>query len=257
MKTYCLVIIMSIFSWNTAVGEIKNGYGTDIRKAEESMRYLTSLLRDNSNLHKYKREIKESLKAVADHIAYYRLTEQLLEQFRAIAPDLYDEINSIKDKKGRTVDVHIKFVPLYSTELNSWGSTYIGQSDSDHDAYVSEYGENTVSVKIWTVKRALLVLSHELGHVKYQVPHLASYLEFLREEYTDLTGEFDRIGHLADDPSGINARHYEKRFRSNFSRYIKRTNDNLETPLAILKKTMRTMKKDIVDGNSVAGLHPR
>lgn len=60
---------------------------------------LTSLLREG-NLPEYKnRKLKESLKVVIDHIAYYRLTNRLLEQFRITAPDLYDEINFIKDKR--------------------------------------------------------------------------------------------------------------------------------------------------------------
>jgi hypothetical protein len=257
MKTYCLVIIVSIFSWNSVVGEVKNGYGTDIQIAEESMYHLTSLLRED-NLPKYKeRKIKERLKAVADHIAYYRLTEQLLDLFRIIAPDLYDETNSIRDKKGRPVDVHIKFVPLDATKLKSWGITCIGQSATDHDAYVSEYGENTVSVKIWTVSNALLVLSHELGHVKYQVPNLASYLEFHRENYLAVTTELDRIGHQADDPSGMMASDYEKRYRESFSSYLKNNDRKFETPLATLENIMRAMGKERVDGNSVAGLDPR
>ena len=216
MKTYCLVIAMSIFSWNAVVGEVKNGYGTDIQVAEESMHHLAALLRQG-NLPQYKeRKIKESLKLVMDHIIYYRLTERLLEQFRIISPDLYDEINSIKDKKGRPVDVLVKFVPLDATRLKSWGTTCIGQAANDHDTYVSEYGVNTVSVKIWTVSKALLVLSHELGHVKYQVPNLASYLQFHRENYVAITTESDRIGHRGDDPSGMAASEYEKRYRENF-----------------------------------------
>ena len=257
MKTYCLVLIMSIFSWNFVVGEVKNGYGADIQIAEESMRHLTSLLREG-NLPQYKeRKIKESLKVVMDHIAYYRLTEQLLEQFRIISPDLYDEINSIKDKKGRPVDVVVKFVPLDATKLKSWGTTCIGQSATDHDAYVSEYGGNTVSVKIWTVSKALLVLSHELGHVKYQVPNLASYLEFHRANYLAVTTESDRIGHLADDPSGMAASEYEKRYRENFLSYLKETDAKFETPLAILENIMRAMDRESANGNSVASLDPK
>ena len=203
------------------------------------------------------RKIKESLKVAMDHIAYYRLTERLLEQFRTVAPDLYDEINSIKDKKGRPVDVLIKFVPLDATRLKAWGTTGIDQSDSDKDTYVSEYGVNTVSVKIWTVNKALLVLSHELGHVKYQVPNLASYLQFHRENYVAITTESDRIGHRGNDPSGMAASEYEKRYRENFSSYLKETHANFETPLAILENIMRAMGKEKADSNSVASLDPK
>ena len=41
-----------------------------------------------------------------------------------------------------------------------------------------------VSVKIWAVNKALFVLAHELGHVKYQVPHLASYINEYKKYYS-------------------------------------------------------------------------
>jgi len=64
MKTYCLVLIMSIFFWISLVGEFKNGYGADIQIAEESMHHLARLLCEG-NLPQYKeRKIKESLEVV-------------------------------------------------------------------------------------------------------------------------------------------------------------------------------------------------
>jgi hypothetical protein len=255
MKTYFVGIAMSIFLWNTVFGEIKNGYGTDIRSAEQSMFVLTRLLRENSNMPKYKeRKIKESIRSLTEHITYLRLTDQLLSQFKVIAPELYDEINSIKDKKNRPVDVHIKFVPLDATRLKSWGTTYISQSATDHDAYVSEYGENTVSVKIWTVSKALLVLAHELGHVKYQVPNLRTYLDYHRANYLAVTTESDRIGHEADDPSGAKASEYEKRYRETFSHFLKETKDKFETPLATLEHIIRAISKESADNDSFARL---
>ena len=71
--------------------------------------------------------------------------------------------------------------------------------ENDKDAYVSEYGPFSVSIKVWIVTRALLVLSHEFGHVKYQVPNLASYLEFHRTHYMKLHIYF--IGHSPTIPA--------------------------------------------------------
>ena len=106
--------------------------------------------------------------------------------------DLYNEIDTIKDIKGRAVNVFVKFIPTDATEVKAWGTTYMRQVENDQDGYLSEYGELTVSVKIWIVNNALLVLAHELGHVKYQVPNLANYFEYYRKNYFSIMNELQR-----------------------------------------------------------------
>ncbi len=81
----------------------------------------------------------------------------------------------------------------------------MSQVKNDPDGYLSEYGDHTVSVKIWIVNNALLVLAHELGHVKYQVPHLAHYFEFYKKNYFGIMNDSNHIGHNPSDPSGKSA----------------------------------------------------
>jgi hypothetical protein len=52
------------------------------------------------------------------------------------------------------------------------------------------------------------------------------------------------------------ASQYEKRYRENFSIYLKETDEKIETPLAILEHIMRSMGKERAEGNSVASLYP-
>ncbi len=47
---------------------------------------------------------------------------------------------------------------------------------------------------------SLKLLVHELGHVKYQVPNLASYMNYFKENYKFLTSK-TASGHKYDDPS--------------------------------------------------------
>ena len=167
----CIILFGLIFILHNTVAEIKNGYGNDILQLHESLKNLKAILTEPDRLTLARRRAIESKIAyIENSIFYYKVTESLLNQFKMIAPDLYAEIDTIRDGKGRPVNVYIKFVPINGTQLQVWGATYINQSEADSVAYCSEYGEHAVSVKIWIVSKALLVLSHELGHVKYQVP---------------------------------------------------------------------------------------
>jgi hypothetical protein len=52
-------------------------------------------------------------------------------------------------------------------------TTNIACLEGDKNVYYSEYGPNTVSVKIASVKTSLLLLAHEFWHAKYEVTNLA------------------------------------------------------------------------------------
>ena len=112
--------------------------------------------------------------------SHYELTEELLKQFKHISPDLYNRIDSIRDAKGRFTDVYVKFIPREEASIMAAGITRMAQSDEDKDACFSEYGKHSVSVKIWISSKALLVLSHELGHVNYQVPNFQPILNITK-----------------------------------------------------------------------------
>jgi len=187
-----------------------------------------------------------SIKSIENHLAYHELTEKLLAQFMLIAPEIYNEIETIVDSNGRPVDVYIKFVPCNSTKVEAWGITYIGQAKDDKDMYLSEYGEGTVSVKIWAVPKALFVLAHELGHIKYQVPNLASYMDYYVDNYGPEGGqESNYIGHIQKDPSGISAgddRRFRKQFKKH-SKIIKKNVVNLVFQISKIKNELSANKK--------------
>jgi hypothetical protein len=91
-----------------------------------------------------------------------------------------------------------------------------------------------VSVTIWIVSKALWVLSHEFGHVLYQVPNLASYVDFHKDNYLSRIHDVNRVGHNPNDPSGKTATDFEVRFRKNYSAFIKNTDIHLESPVLLV-----------------------
>jgi hypothetical protein len=243
VRNYCLNTLIFILTCHAVFGEIKNGYEKNISATKESLTFLRASLLDGKNLTPaHRRKIQSTIATLVDHIAYYDLTGGLLVQFKAIAPELYAQVDSIKDRLGRPVDVYIKFVPADGTNVKAWGLTYMDQASDDEDAYQSEYGRFTVSVKVWIVHKALLVLAHELGHVKYQVPNLASYFEFYRNHYYNTPAE-NYKGHEADDPSGKWATQFGKTFQKKYSDFLKISIEKVQNPLDVLAKLKKNWSK--------------
>ena len=240
IKTCCPLVCILLFACSAVFGEIKNGYEKNIEQTRESLTYLQNLL-GNTDLSVFRRhKVEASIQILVNHISYYELTENLLSQYQIIAPRLFSEIDTITDRLGRPVDVYVKFVPIDATEVKAWGITQVSQMENDKDAYVSEYGPLTVSIKVWIVSRALLVLSHEFGHVKYQVPNLASYLEFHKMHYKD-TGMSTFIGHSPNDPSGQSANHFGNIFKQTYSNFLKTGNERAQSPAVLLTKIKRSL----------------
>ena len=240
LKAMCLHFFILLLSCNHGFAEIKNGYEKDILIMKESLKNLTNILIENKNLSGIqRRKIESKAETLVNHISFYDLTENLLNQFKIIAPRLYAEIDTISDRKGRPVHVYVKFVPVDATKVKAWGTTYLNQVENDKDAYLSEYGELTVSIKIWIVPKALLVLSHELGHVKYQIPNLASYMDFHKKYYKDELSNY--IGHNPHDPSGKTAVQTEKLFRKEYFYFLKNTNEKIQNPVILLTKIRKSM----------------
>lgn len=69
------------------------------------------------------------------------LTENLINQFRLISPEIFGQVDAIKDGKGRITDVYIKFIPQNEATVNAAGITCVAQSELYNDLCVSEYGE--------------------------------------------------------------------------------------------------------------------
>ena len=225
-------------------GEIKNRYKTELVSMQESLKNLTRIISEKKDLlPAARRKIESKIDLLVSNISYFELTETLLSQLKIIAPNLYNEIDTIKDSKGRFVDVFVKFIPTDATDVKAWGTTYMNQVENDQDRYLSEYGEFTVSVKVWIVKNALLVLAHELGHVKYQVPHLAHYFEYYKKNYFGIMNDANDIGHNTNDPSGKSANLYEKLFRREYTFFLK-ANEKIENPIALVEKIKKNLSSN-------------
>ena len=243
VRTYCLNVLFFLLTCHGVFGEIKNGYGK-IRATRESLKMLRETLVEDVDITPAKRrKIEETIGTFEDYISLYELTQSLLSQFEQIAPELYAQVDTITDRLGRQVDIHIQFVRAASTKIQAEGSTYVDQIYNDIDAGQSPHGALTVSVKVWIVPRALEVLAHEFGHIRYLVPNFASYLTFFKSHYNDQS-ELNLAGHHSQDPSGHSANQFAKSFKKNYSRFLKqslRRPHDPPTMLARLRKENKTM----------------
>jgi len=243
IRKYCLYILLFVLTSHAVFGEIKNGYEKKILGSKESLKILRAKLHDVSITPAQRRRIQSTIAVLVDHVSYYELTEGLLTQFKTIAPALYAEIDTITDRLGRPVNVYIRFVPIDGTDVKAAGTTYMDQSVHDKDTYTSEFGEFTVSVKVWIVSKALLVLAHELGHVKYQVPNLASYFVYHKNHYYN-TSTPNSIGHDIEDPSGKSAIESGKSFIKVYSDFLKLSNVRVQNPLVMLARLKKDWSKN-------------
>jgi hypothetical protein len=238
MKFLCLIFTVSIFSISIAEAEIKNGY-VDIINARESLRSLTEIVLSSTDLNSQKSSVlNDRIRMLKDYIACFELTEILFQQFRLIAPELYNEIDSISDYSHRSTDVFIKFIPKDHADIQHPGTTIMQYKEGDPASY-SEYGERTVSVKIWIMDTSLTILAHELGHVKHVVPNLASYDEYYKQNYRSLNDEPDYLGHNPNDPSGKSAAFFEKRFSEDYRIYLRTYVVKLTSPFKLIKDIRR------------------
>ena len=217
MKNYSVIVIIFLLTQNCAWAKLRNGYEKDIHYVRESLKNYNDILNTNKDLPSSdRRKMKARIDELIIYQSHYELTEELLNQFKHISPDLYYRIDSIRDAKGRFTDVYVKFIPREEASIMAAGITRMAQSDEDEDACFSEYGKHSVSITVWIFAKSLLVLSHELGHVNYQVPNLSAYIEYYRNEYVPALTESNYRGHTADDPSGRNASSFEREFRKDY-----------------------------------------
>ena len=222
MYSYAFTTLVLCISFFTSSSKIINGYEKDIQSARRSLPHLEALPRSQEGLRR--------LEEVRLFIMYFELTQALLNQFKDISPALYNQIDTIADAKGRTVDVYVKFVPRSGVPEGALGVTNINQSANDPDGYLSEYGLHTVSVKICIVKASLTILAHEFGHISYQAPNLASYVAFFARNYPDQHIKASYLGHKPNDPSAASAVAFERIFRRHFSDYLKKTGNTIASP---------------------------
>jgi len=211
--------------------EIRNGYENRINESREVLGILNQRInyeknRDSKHTDKLtsfqKQKMILRIDSLTQYILLYERTEKLLHQFHTIAPDLFQEIDTIKNAYNEKTDVYVKFLPDEKMIESQLGRTIMGQCFEDENICFSEYGVRSVLIIIYSEINPLLVLAHELGHVRYQVPHLATYFDYFKETYYGRSYEPYFIGHYPTDLSGITAQEYERRFAQYFNIYTKK-----------------------------------
>jgi hypothetical protein len=209
-----------------------------------SLKALNTLLDEDNSLSVFQRSsMRTTIKKLVEHISYFELTEELLRQFKNIAPEMYNEINSLTDVTGQPVTVFVKFVPETEMMGGAAGTTNIAHDEGNKNIYQSEYGPHTVSVKIASVTKSLILLAHEFGHVKYQVTNLATYLEYYSVHYQNETFNSKYIGHNSNDPSGQASLEYENQFRVRYINYLSSNKLKPENPFALLNDIQKTLNR--------------
>ena len=238
MKNYVLFIAINLLLVSSLPAKIINGYASGINTAQEGIRKLSALIRLDSNMSvSEKKKMQEYLDRNREFVLFHDLTERLLLQFRMISPDIYNQIDTIKDAGGRVVDVYVKFLASEKMDGSVAGRTNIPMEGDD--AYMSSYGQHTASVQVVIGNDALSLLAHEFGHVMYQVPNIATYREFYRVHYILRTADSEEIGHHNTDPSGQKAFEFQKTFRLQYD--SNNWSQKFERPVAVLRK----MQKDL------------
>ena len=241
MKTYVLSITMNILIVASLSGKVKNGYEPDISIARDGLKKIEALMeKPMSPLEK--RRLTEHRATLREFILYHELTERLLFQFKLMSPDMYNAIDSIKDAQSRAVDVYVKFLPNKKMVGNIAGTTNI-PVDSEGDTYSSNFGPHTVSTTIVAGNNALSLLAHEFGHIKYQVPNIATYRTFYIKHYKLLSPESEGIGHDHTDPSGQAALEFEKQFRLNHERYSKNNGTRSQRVITLIESIEKSLEQ--------------
>jgi len=196
--------------------KITNGYGVYIDRYRKAYDFMLVELRRTDLTPLQRRRSEHALRTLKQFIVYYDLTEELLDDFVTIAPDIYNELDNIKGQDGHPVDVYVRLVPADFGKVTALGVTNVAQSPRYEGIYYSEFGEHTVSVKICALSKPLVSLAHELGHVKYQVQNLVSYMAYYNKHYKTHACEGSLIGHEPDDPSGRLANVFEHMFKAQY-----------------------------------------
>ncbi len=208
MRPYVFIIltIISFKSIHYAYCDIKNGYEFEIKLADQCLRNIDSLMEictDDDQMVKLKMHRKRIEYKRKEYQKKYLITHRILKKFKDIAPEIYYTVDRIRDYEKNVTDIFVKIVD--KSEFNQEGilaTTNLAQSEKSEHRYHSEYCDGSVSVKVSNLNewKTLEMLAHEFGHVLYQVPNLASYLDYYYKAYLKYKHSISK-GHGRYDPS--------------------------------------------------------
>ncbi len=225
MKRSSVIIMAVVCLGGTQIArsEIKNGYEAKLKTAKESLIELQKF-GDQEVTDKQKARIEAHIQLATQNLEeiseFHSKTREIIELLKVIDPSLYKEMNAIKDYLGNETDIYIEVVESIGKGLH--GATNVEQSKASPHEYRSKHGRRTVSILITDVNlsKSLWALVHELGHVRYQVPHLAEYASFYRKTY--LNKRFSGInGHHPSDPGNLYVQETTTNFKLRWKKYKK------------------------------------
>jgi hypothetical protein len=198
---------------------IKNGYQNDLDNINGRVNEIENILNNENSSKDVKKVASKQLKIAKRNQKeiqkMYDNTNMTIGLLQAIDSQLFNEINSISNADGTETDVYVKAIMQNPTNPIE-GTTNVDQDPDNENQYISRYGVNTVSVTVQAGN--FLKLAHEFGHVKYQVPNLASYIVYYKEKYgVDYKGI--EKGHLPGDESGEMVNTVMTRFYSEYNEY--------------------------------------
>lgn len=249
------ILLLLMLSSADLFGKIKNGYEYRIQGYRTTLQNLKLLLLEDHHLSFIEsQKIKTEINDMIDFIAYYELTEKLIDQLRMVTPAIYNEIDSITDKKRRPTDVFIKLIPREQARIQLIAASFLAQGPTDEDANFSEHGEYSVSIEIWLSANALFLLCHELGHVKYIIPNLAAYSQFYQKHYSRRS-TLSYIGHSHHDQSGKSAHDFEMKFLKDHANYLKLEGRKPESTFAMLREIRRKKRTLEADSSPISVEH--
>ena len=241
-------LLFLVVTFGNLFGKIVNGYEPQLPATIEALYNLNSLLSRSADLEdEQERRLRLKMKSSEDFVVGYELTRELIDRLRSISPDIYHEMDGLKDKRGRPTDVYVRLIPWQEPKLHH-AASFFSAAAIDADASVSIYGDFSVTINIWRTDNALILLCHELGHVRYIVPNLAEYCKFYNRNYINPHFDLNLIGHHYKDLSGKSAKQFEKRFLNDRSAWRKQS-ANTQEPFHTLAVRIRRLirKTDISD----------
>ncbi|UZR97427.1 hypothetical protein [Chondrinema litorale] len=206
------------------LAEIRNPYKSHLIEIDKCINNLKNILKtdiDHQQTLKIKKMLKDAYREKYKATKYDKKTDELINLLRQIDNSLYIRISDIKDFEGNKTHVYIKVVNELGNKKNGMetkGMTNLNHDNNNIHNYVSEYGKNTVSVKIADcgLKKNIFLLVHELGHVIYQVPNLQKYMSYYKKVYLDNSFENNPLGHFHSDPSHKSVRTTISKFKQNW-----------------------------------------
>lgn len=166
---------------------------------------------DFKNYKSDKREMRQAKRDVANYTRDSDATQKLIDNLKENSPNMFNELDNLKNEYGQTVDVYISSTSNV-TGPNDGATIHRFSLDSKGNIFPSttQYGRNTIEVEISNSpsggRSTLTVTKHEMGHTSYQGSNTSSYYKYLKN-----TGKLGKLydGHASDDPSGKRALKYQ------------------------------------------------